>query len=50
MIAIVDSAGADAVADVLTRAGETVTRLGQLTPAAADAPRVTYSGRLDLAG
>ncbi len=50
MIAIVDSAGADAVADVLTRAGETVTRLGAVIPAAADAARVTFSGRLDLAG
>ena len=50
MIAIVDSAGADAVTDVLTRAGETVTRLGTISPAEADAPRVTYSGHLDLAG
>ncbi len=50
MVAIVDAAGADAVADVLTRAGETVVRLGRVTTAAKDAPRVAYTGRLDLAG
>ena len=48
MIAIVDANGADAVTDVLTRAGETVVRLGEVTAATADAPRVAYSGRLDL--
>jgi phosphoribosylformylglycinamidine cyclo-ligase len=47
MIAIVDAGGVDAIADVLTRAGETVVRLGKVT-AAADAQRVAYSGRLDL--
>jgi phosphoribosylformylglycinamidine cyclo-ligase len=50
MVAIVDAAGADAVADVLTRAGETVVRLGTVTAAAAGTPRVAYAGRLDLAG
>ena len=50
MIAIVDAGGADAITDVLTRAGETVVRLGQVTAATAGAPRVAYSGRLDLAG
>ena len=48
MIAIVDAAGADAITDVLARAGETVVRLGKVTAAAAGAPRVAYSGRLDL--
>lgn len=48
MIAIVDAGGADAIADVLTRAGETVVRLGQVTAAAVGAPRVAYAGRLDL--
>ena len=48
MIAIVDASGADAVTDVLTRAGETVVRLGRSRQPTADAPRVAYSGRLDL--
>ena len=48
MIAIVDAGGADAITDVLTRAGETVVRLGQVTAATVGAPRVAYSGRLDL--
>jgi phosphoribosylformylglycinamidine cyclo-ligase len=46
MIAIVDTAGADAITDVLARAGETVVRLGKVTTAGAQ--RVSYSGRLDL--
>jgi phosphoribosylformylglycinamidine cyclo-ligase len=50
MVAIVDAHGAGAVIDVLARAGETVVPLGTVTKAAADAPRVAYSGRLDLAG
>jgi phosphoribosylformylglycinamidine cyclo-ligase len=50
MVAIVDADGAGAVIDVLARAGETVVPLGTVTKAAADAPRVAYSGRLDLAG
>ena len=37
--------GADAVTAVLTRDGETVVRLGKVTPAAAGAPRVAYSGQ-----
>jgi phosphoribosylformylglycinamidine cyclo-ligase len=48
MIAIVDAAGADAITGVLTRAGETVVRLGKVTTAGAGAQRVAYSGRLDL--
>jgi phosphoribosylformylglycinamidine cyclo-ligase len=48
MIAIVDAAGADAITDVLAGAGETVVRLGKVTEAVAGAPRVSYSGRLDL--
>jgi phosphoribosylformylglycinamidine cyclo-ligase len=46
MIAIVDANGADAVTDVLTRNGETVVRLGEVTKAGE--PRVAYSGRLAL--
>jgi len=46
MIAVVDPAKADAVAAELTRAGESVSRLGEVT-AAGDAP-VTYVGGLDL--
>jgi phosphoribosylformylglycinamidine cyclo-ligase len=48
VIAIVDAGGADAISDVLTRAGETVVRLGRVTAAGAGAQRVSYSGRLDL--
>jgi phosphoribosylformylglycinamidine cyclo-ligase len=48
MIAIVDAGGADAVADVLTRNGETVVRLGKVTTVVGDGPRVAYSGPLDL--
>jgi phosphoribosylformylglycinamidine cyclo-ligase len=48
MIAIVDAGGADAVADVLTRAGETVVRLGKVTTVVGGGPRVAYSCRLDL--
>jgi phosphoribosylformylglycinamidine cyclo-ligase len=46
MIAVVEPAKADAVAAELTRAGETVVRLGEVT--AAGSERVAYSGRLDL--
>ena len=46
MIAVVEPAKADAVAAELTRAGESVSRLGEVT-AAGDAP-VTYAGGLDL--
>jgi phosphoribosylformylglycinamidine cyclo-ligase len=48
MIAIVDAGGADAITAVLERAGETVVRLGTVTMHAAGAPRVAYSGQLDL--
>ena len=50
MIAVVDAAGAESAADVLTRSGETVVQLGMTTSAAAGAPRVAYSGHLDLSG
>jgi phosphoribosylformylglycinamidine cyclo-ligase len=49
MVAVVEPQHADAVAAVLTGAGETVARLGMLVPVKADAPRVMYSGHLDLA-
>jgi len=48
MIAVVSPAKADAVAAVLTREGETVTRLGEVVAARADAPRVIYDGHLAL--
>ncbi len=48
MIVVVDPASADAVSAVLTRQGETVVRLGELVDAAEGAPRVIYSGRLDI--
>jgi phosphoribosylformylglycinamidine cyclo-ligase len=44
MIAVVESAKAEAVAATLTRGGETVTRLGTVT----GEPQVSYAGRLDL--
>jgi hypothetical protein len=47
MIAVVEPAAAEAVADELARAGESVSRLGEITPAG-DVP-VTYVGSLDLA-
>jgi phosphoribosylformylglycinamidine cyclo-ligase len=47
LIAVVDAAGADAVAASLTRSGETVVRLGHVVSDAANA--VSYDGRLDLA-
>ena len=49
MVAVVEPRHADVVAAELTRAGETVARLGTLVPVKADAPRVMYSGHLDLA-
>jgi phosphoribosylformylglycinamidine cyclo-ligase len=48
MVAIVEANGADEVADVFTRGGETVVRLGEVTAAPAGAPRVAYTGHLDL--
>jgi phosphoribosylaminoimidazole (AIR) synthetase len=50
MVAVVDAARADAVMAALTRAGETVLRLGIVEAARGDAPRVAFSGHLDLAG
>jgi phosphoribosylformylglycinamidine cyclo-ligase len=49
MVAVVEADAADAVAGVLTQAGEHVTRLGTVVPVAAEAARVAYSGRLDIA-
>jgi phosphoribosylformylglycinamidine cyclo-ligase len=49
MIAVVDPQGADSVAEVLNRLGETVVRLGTIVPTEAGAPRVSYTGHLDLA-
>jgi phosphoribosylformylglycinamidine cyclo-ligase len=46
MIAVVEADKADAVADILTRAGETVTRLGEVI--ADDTHSVAYSNSLDL--
>ncbi len=48
MVAVVDPAGVDAVAATLTAAGETVVRLGVVTPLAPDTAPVCYDGRLDL--
>jgi phosphoribosylformylglycinamidine cyclo-ligase len=50
MVAVVETARADAVAAVLTQAGETVVRLGWVEAASGDAPRVAFSGHLNLAG
>ena len=50
MVAVVEPARADAVAAVLTREGETVVRLGAVEALASSAPRVAFSGHLDLAG
>jgi phosphoribosylformylglycinamidine cyclo-ligase len=46
MIAVVVPAKADAVADVLAREGESVTRLGEVVAAGPGAPRVIYDGHL----
>jgi phosphoribosylformylglycinamidine cyclo-ligase len=48
MVAIVKVDAVDAVTDVFTAAGESVTLLGEVIPAA-DAHRVVYHGHLDLA-
>ena len=48
MIAVVEPRKADAVAAVLKREGEHVTRLGELVAAKKGAPRVTYTGRLNI--
>jgi phosphoribosylformylglycinamidine cyclo-ligase len=49
MIAVVEPAAADAVANTLSAAGETVVRLGTLVPVKDGGTRVGYSGHLDLA-
>ena len=49
MIAVVDPQAADVVAATLRDTGETVIRLGTITAAKPDTPRVGYSGHLDLA-
>ncbi len=48
MIAVVDAKQADRVAAVLSRNGETVTRLGAIVPIDDNAGRVAFSGRLNL--
>jgi phosphoribosylformylglycinamidine cyclo-ligase len=50
MVVVVEPGGADAATAVFTRAGDTVVRLGKVVPARPDAPRISYQGRLDLAG
>jgi phosphoribosylformylglycinamidine cyclo-ligase len=49
MIVVVAPDKADAVAEVLRREGESVTRLGAVIAQAAGGPRVAYDGALDLA-
>jgi phosphoribosylformylglycinamidine cyclo-ligase len=49
MVVVVEPGQADAVAGELTRAGETVVRLGEVVRPADAAPRVAYRGHLDLA-
>lgn len=49
MVVVAEKSRADAVAAALASHGETVTRLGTVVPAEGDAPRVAFSGRLDLA-
>ena len=46
MVAVVSPDRAEAVTAVLTAAGETVMRLGEIVTAAEGAPRVAYQGRL----
>jgi phosphoribosylformylglycinamidine cyclo-ligase len=50
MVVVAAAAEAETVADVLTRQGESVMRLGTVVAAGSNRPRVTYEGRLDLAG
>jgi phosphoribosylformylglycinamidine cyclo-ligase len=49
MVAVVTAGQDDMVADVLATAGEIVVRLGEVVPVDGDAPRVVFSGHLDLA-
>ena len=48
MMAVVEPRAADAVATVLQREGETVARLGEVIEIVDGAPRVTYTGRLNV--
>jgi phosphoribosylformylglycinamidine cyclo-ligase len=48
MIAVVEPRKADAVIEVLSRAGETVLRLGEVVVAAKGKPPVSYTGKLNL--
>ncbi|MEJ0077268.1 MAG: phosphoribosylformylglycinamidine cyclo-ligase [Alphaproteobacteria bacterium] len=48
MIAIVESAKADALANTLGREGEQMVRLGEVVAARPNAPRVIYDGHLQL--
>jgi phosphoribosylformylglycinamidine cyclo-ligase len=48
MMAIAEPGKADAITAALTREGEKVVRLGEIVNAAAEAPRVTYDGHLNL--
>jgi phosphoribosylformylglycinamidine cyclo-ligase len=50
MMLVAEAGQDEAVADVLAQEGEIVLRLGELVTAEGDAPRVRYSGHLDLAG
>ena len=49
MIAAVEPAKADALADLFGREGERAVRLGEVVAARVNAPRVIYDGHLDLA-
>jgi phosphoribosylformylglycinamidine cyclo-ligase len=49
MIAVVAAGQDEAVADLLASKGENVVRLGAVVPIEGDAPRVIFSGQLDLA-
>ena len=48
MIAIVEPAKADTITQLLGREGEEVVRLGEVTAAQSNSPRVIYRGHLDL--
>jgi phosphoribosylformylglycinamidine cyclo-ligase len=50
MIVVVEAAQAEAATAVFDHAGEAVVRLGEIVPASADGPAVSYTGVLDLAG
>ena len=50
MMVVAEAGKDEAVADALAEAGESAVRLGELVAAEGDAPRVSYSGHLALAG